>query len=96
MTREDEEKKAVLTDAIARGKRIDQFLADETIKAVLNGLELSYYTAWKGAATPTEREQIYSQVSAFDDLRESLKNIVASGLHATHELALLERDTNQI
>ena len=96
MTREDEEKKAVLTDAIARGKRIDQFLADETIQAVLNGLELSYYGAWKAAGSPTERESIYSQVSAFDDLRDSLRNIVTSGHHATHELELLERDTDQI
>lgn len=83
-----------LEDEIARGRRIDQLLADETVKAVLNGLELSYYQAWKDAVTPTKREEIYSQVSAFDALRQSLRAIVSSGERATHDLAVLERDTD--
>ncbi len=96
MTPDERETRETLGDAEARGRRIDQLLKDPTVTAVMNGLELSYYTAWKGAVTPTDREQIYSQVSAFDALREALRAVVISGERATHDLAAMEHATDQI
>ncbi len=37
MTEDEQEQKAQLADAVVRGRRIDQLLAHETIKAVRNG-----------------------------------------------------------
>ncbi len=76
-----------------RGEQIHGFLENETVRGILNGLELSYYTAWKQAATPTEREQLFATVSAFDDLMSTFRAVVASGERATHELALAEHST---
>lgn len=76
-----------------RAEQVAAFLGNETIKAVFQGLELSYYQAWREAQDPAEREKLHAQASAFDDLREAFKRVVATGERATHELDRLKRAT---
>lgn len=82
------ERRHELENEQIRGEQIKAFLENVTVKAVLQGLELSYFQAFKAAGTPAEREQIHARASAFDDLRDSLLAVVSSGERATHELAL--------
>jgi hypothetical protein len=85
----DEQMHAMENEKI-RGQQIKGFLENETVQAVFKSLELSYFEAWKRATDPAEREQLHARASAFDDLRDSFKAVVASGERATHELTLTE------
>lgn len=72
------------------------FLANPTIRTVFEGLDQSYYRAWKDSTTPTAREELYARVAAFDDLNAALQGIVSSGERATVERELRERENDQI
>lgn len=89
----DTERMEILQGEERRGEEVARFLRSETVQAVFQGLEISYYNAWKESTTPTEREILHARVSAFDDLKAALQGIASSGERATHELELLKHDT---
>jgi hypothetical protein len=86
------ERKEQLQAEQRRGTEVARFLDNETVQAVFQSLELSYYEAWKNSTSPTEREALFARVSAFDDLRSALQGVASSGDRATHELELLKHD----
>lgn len=88
------DRKAVLEGDERRGEAVARFLRDETVQAVMQGLELSYYEAWKSSTTPTEREALFARVSAFDDLKSALRGIAEAGDLATQELEILKQDND--
>jgi len=88
------DRKAALEAQQRRGEAVGRLLADDTIAAVFQSLELSYYEGWRNSTTPTEREALFAKVSAFDDLTRSLRAIAEAGDLATQELENLKRDTD--
>lgn len=82
----DPELKEELEADQRRGQEIRPFLENAIVRAVFDGLELSYYEAWKQAPTPADREKLHATVSAFDDLRHTLAGIVERGALATQQL----------
>ena len=90
-----EERDRLERDA-ARGEQVAAFRAFPGVQEAFQGLEMSYYLAWKESRDPAQREVLHAKASVLDELKETLAAVVASGERATVELQDLERATDQI
>lgn len=78
----DDPKQQLIDDAA----KIAEFLENDSIRRVFRAYDQHLFTAWKQAATPAQREEIYAKASAFDGIAAALRIVVDSGIRETHEL----------
>lgn len=77
--------------AIIQGEAVARFLSDDVVGAVFRDLDSQYYEAWRSAATPEEREELWAKARAIVDLRYRLQAVADAGERAKHDLALANR-----
>ncbi len=64
---------------IRLGQGVERFLKDEHVQQVWEALDEIYYTNWKAAVDPAERELLWAKVSALGELRQKLEQTVQVG-----------------
>lgn len=75
-----------LDERIHHGQEVARFLTNPTIVQLLIDMDNLYKKQWKLATDPTERERLWSQARALDDLQAYLLGIADSGTLAQAEV----------
>lgn len=65
----------------------DQLLADDRLEQFMSTMEDEVYLQWKNSAVDAtdEREALYHQIRALNDLRSKLLNAVSAGEYIRHQ-----------
>lgn len=74
-----------MSDPIQNGREVEVFMQNPVIRSVFEELDRLYYTKWRAAATPEERNELWAQARALDVLQESLQAVVDAGKRAIHD-----------